>query len=225
MLIIKRSFFTILIIFLILSKMEAKKKVIKLPKPNYNGKVSVEKAIYNRQSIRSYSKQSLTLKEVSQLLWSANGINVDGITGASRSFPSAGGLYPLDVYFISFNIHKLDKACYKYIPEKNELRSHIRGNLRDQISKAAYSQSMFQTAAGVIVYVYDFNKIRKTYGERGARLYGPMDVGHSAENVYLQAESLGIGTVAVGAFDHKAVEKILNIKDKEVVYMLPVGKK
>ncbi len=198
---------------------------VKLPKPDYKGKMSVEEAIYKRHSVREYSKNPLSLKEISQLLWAANGINIDGITGATRSFPSAGGLYPLDVYLVVFNVKELEKGLYKYLPYKNKLSLVFAGNLKSALYEASYYQEMFNSAAAVIVYAYDYNKIRQRYGERGVIRYSHMDIGHSAENVYLQAEALGIGTVAVGAFNDKKMEKVLNIKDKKVLYLLPLGKK
>lgn len=222
----------IIVLILISTACEAKikmssgeKKMISLPKPNHKGKMSVEEAIYRRISTRHFKNISLTLQEVSQLLWAANGICVDGITGPSRSFPSAGGLYPLDVYFIALNVENLIKGLYRYHPDKNKLELIIPDDLKSKILKSAYNQSAFKTAAGVLVYAYDYDKMERHYGQRGTIRYAPMDIGHSAENVYLQAEALGIGTVAIGAFDDKKIEKLLKIKGKKVIYLLPVGKK
>jgi len=198
---------------------------IKLPKPDYRGKMSVEEAIYRRRSIREYSKEPLNLKDISQLLWAAAGITVDGITGASRSFPSAGGLYPLDIYLVALNVKNLENGLYKYIPEQNKLKLVFAEDLRDRLYEASYYQDMFRTASAVIVYAYDYDRIEQRYGKRGVIRYSHMDIGHSAENVYLQAEALGIGTVAVGAFNDKKMEQILKIKDKTILYLLPVGKK
>ncbi len=201
------------------------KKEIILPKPDYKGRLSVEEAIYGRQSIRKYSKDPLSLREISQMLWSANGINIDGTTGPTRSYPSAGGLYPLDIYLAVFNVKNLGKGLYKYIPEKNKLRITLRGDLKSALYEASYYQNMFGSAAEVIIYAYDYSILKRIYDKRGIERYAHMDIGHSAENVYLQAESLGIGTVAVGAFNDIEIEKILNIKDKEILYLLPIGKK
>lgn len=199
---------------------------IKLPKPSYIGKVTVEEALYTRHSVREYANVPLTLNEVSQLCWAANGVNeIDAITGASRTAPSAGGIYPFDVYLVVYNVEGLTKGLYKYIPEHNQLNLVLSADLQTKFYEAVYSQSMFLSAGMVMVYAIDLNRVKSQYGDRGINRYTPMDIGHSAENVYLQGEVLGIGTVAVGAFDDKKVEQVLNLRGKQVYYLLPLGKK
>ncbi|MBN1898268.1 MAG: protein-L-isoaspartate(D-aspartate) O-methyltransferase [Spirochaetes bacterium] len=197
---------------------------IQLPKPVLKGDMSVEEAMYKRRSVRDYTEESLSLKEVSQLLWAAGGVNVDGITGASRTAPSAGGLYPYDLYLVAFNVKELEKGLYEYVPEENILRHVKSADLRAKIVQVTYFQGMFKKAAAMIVYAMDYAKVEARYGSRGKTRYAHMDIGHSAENVYLQCESLGIGTVAVGSFDDRAMGKVLDI-GKDIVYLLPLGKK
>jgi len=196
---------------------------IKLPKPSLKGTKSIEELIYNRRSIRNYSKKPLKLKDVSQLLWAAGGITIDGITGATKSYPSAGALYPIDFYLVAYNIENLSKGVYKYLPEEHKLKIVFSGDLSKSLYEACYYQECIKDSAAVIVYACDYSKVEIRYGKRGSIRYAHMDIGHSAQNLYLQAEALNIGTVAIGAFDDNKVEKVLNIKN--VLYLLPIGYK
>lgn len=201
---------------------------IALPKPSLKGGMSVEEAIAKRRSRREYSDRPLLLKEVSQLLWSAAGYTkVDAITGATRTAPSAGGLYPLRVFLAAFQVDGLEKGVYLYSPAENTLKIHLRKDVRQELYEASYGQEALLSAKAVLVYACDYAKVKARYSERGRVRYAHMDIGHSAENVYLQAEALGIGTVAVGAFDDGKTEKALNLDAgrENVLYLLPLGKK
>ncbi len=202
-----------------------KKRIIKLPFPNYEGRISVERAIYNRRSIREFKDKPVTLKELSQLLWAAGGATVDGVTGPTRSYPSAGGLYPLDIYVVIKNVLSINPGIYKYEYDGHYLILFKEGDYSKELAKGAWGQDFIAEASFNIVYFGDFYKEGWRYGKRGAMRYISMDVGHSAQNVVLQAESLGLGTVPVGAFNDEKIKKIFGIKDKDPLYIIPVGRK
>lgn len=193
-----------------------------LPGPRYDSDTSVEEALLRRRSIRSYRDTPLTLAEVSQLLWAAQ-----GVTEPNRGFrtaPSAGALYPLEVYLVAGDVEELPSGVYKYLPREHRLVRVISGDLRGELSKAALGQPWVKEGAIVIVFSAVYERTTRKYGERGVR-YVHMEVGHAAQNVYLQAVSLGLGTVVVGAFEDGEVKRILGmLGEEQPLYIMPVGK-
>jgi SagB-type dehydrogenase family enzyme len=205
--------------------------VIDLPAPRLEGTVSVEAALQNRRSIRAYLEKPLTLAEVSQLLWSAYGItktfeNMPSfVRGGFRTAPSAGARYPLEIYLVSFNVMDLPAGIYWYDSERHKLMRLVEGDKRTEVSKACFDQPQFQTASAAIVYsaVYERNTVK--YGQRGRDRYVCMDLGHSAENVYLEAYALKIGTCAIGAFTDLWLKKAVGMtRAEEPLYVMPLGK-
>jgi len=205
--------------------------VVNLPAPRYDGAVSVEAALKNRRSIRSYLKTPLTLADVSQLLWAAYGItqpleNVPAfLRGGFRAAPSAGARYPLDLYLAAFSVTGLPAGIYWYDSEKHQLVRIVEGDRRKEVSEAAFNQSQFETASAAIVYSAVYERTMSKYGQRGRDRYVCMDLGHSAENVYLQACALKIGTCAIGAFTDLGLKKAVGMtRAEEPLYIMPLGK-
>jgi SagB-type dehydrogenase family enzyme len=205
--------------------------VIELPAPRFDGTVSVEAALKNRRSIRSYAAAPLTLADVSQLLWAAYGITQTRenapafIRGGLRTAPSAGARYPLDLYLAAFDVTGLPAGIYWYDSEKHKLVQTVEGDRRKEVSEAAFNQGMFETASAAIVYSAVYERSMVKYGQRGRDRYVCMDLGHSAENVYLQAYALKIGTVAVGAFTDLWLKKACGMtRPEEPLYIMPLGK-
>jgi SagB-type dehydrogenase family enzyme len=205
--------------------------VVALSAPRLEGAVSVEAALANRRSTREYLAKPLTLAEVSQLLWAAYGITKpmpDGpafVRGGFRTAPSAGARYPLDLYLVAFNVEGLPAGVYWYRSETNELVRLREGDTRAELSAAAFDQSMFKTAAAVLVYSAVYERNTSKYGRRGRERYVCMDLGHSAENVYLEAYALKIGTCAVGAFTDLWLKKAVGMtRAEEPLYIMPLGK-
>jgi len=205
--------------------------VIELPAPRHDGPISVEAALKNRRSIRSYIEAPLTIADVSQILWAAYGITQTRenapafIRGGLRTAPSAGARYPLDLYLAAFNVTGLPAGIYWYDSEEHRLMRIVEGDRRKEVSEAAFNQGMFETASAVIVYSAVYERTMVKYGQRGRDRYVCMDLGHSAENVYLQAYALKIGTVAVGAFTDLWLKKALGMtRAEEPLYIMPLGK-
>jgi SagB-type dehydrogenase family enzyme len=201
---------------------ESMNEKIKLPEPKYNSDTSVEQALHERRSVREYRDEPLTLIEVSQLLWAAQGIT-DSRRGY-RTAPSAGALYPLDVYLVISDVEGVTNGIYKYKPHQHELVRIRSGNVRNELTIAALGQTCVEESAMVIVFSAVYERTTQKYGNRGIR-YAHMEAGHAAQNVFLQAVSLDLGLVVVGAFKDEEVRKILNMSDKEQpLYILPVGR-
>jgi len=197
-------------------------EVIELPQPRKDSQVSLEETLLKRRSIRDYTGQPLTLFEVSQLLWAGQGITAKW---GGRTAPSAGALFPLELYLVVGDVEKLAPGVYRYNPEKHEIIKVVDGDKRAELAKAAWGQSWVEKGAINLVFAAVYERTTKKYGERGIR-YVHMEVGHASQNVYLQAVALELGTVTVGAFDDGQVKKILNLPENEQpLYIMPVGRK
>lgn len=196
-------------------------KVVKLPQPRFSSKVSVEEALLNRRSVRSYKDEALTLSHISQLLWSAQGIT-EKMMGF-RTAPSAGALYPLEIYLVVGKVKYLEQGVYRYRPETHDIVEIVTGDKRLELYNSALRQDCIKNAPVVIVISGVFERTTRKYGERGIR-YVYMEAGHCAQNIYLQCVALGLGTVTVGAFDDEMVRSVLNLSKNEFpLYLMPVG--
>jgi SagB-type dehydrogenase family enzyme len=196
------------------------KEEIKLLAIQRVGKISVEEAISGRRSVREYKDGPLSLREVSQLLWSAQGITADW---GGRAAPSAGALYLLEIYLVAGRVENLMPGVYRYNPERHSLVMTVEADKRSALYSASLFQGCVKNAPISLVVCAQYERTTRKYGERGKR-YVHIEVGHVGQNIYLQAESLGLRTVAIGAFVDEAVMKVLNIKE-EPLYIMPVGKK
>lgn len=182
--------------------------------------MSLEQAIQDRRSVRTYADGPLLLKDVGQLLWAAQGITSE--TGA-RAAPSAGGTYPLEVYVVVGDVTGLEPGVYRYLPDRHALARVVDGDMRASLAEASLDQGWVRDAAIDIVIAADYLRTTERYGERGVR-YVHMEAGHAAQNIYLQATALGLGTVTVGAFSDEKVAEILQLPEEyAALYVLPVG--
>jgi SagB-type dehydrogenase family enzyme len=158
--------------------------------------------------------KSLTLEQISQLTWAAQG---QDSTSRYRTTPSAGATYPLELFVIT------DEGMFRYLPAKHALEKLADQDLRSRLASAAWGQEFIRAAPMTLVFAADFSRTTGRYGERGVR-YVFMETGHAAQNVHLQAEALGLGSVAVGAFDDAAVSTVLSLpRNLEPLYMVAVG--
>ena len=173
-----------------------------------------------RRSVRSYDKRPLKQKEIAHLLWAAQGVTA---SWGGRTAPSAGALYPLEVYIAVNGVEGLPAGVYSYEPKGHRLRQIRSGDVRDALSQAALGQRCVRDAPAIIVISAVYERTTRKYGPRGRR-YVYMEVGYASQNVYLQCEALGLGTVAVGAFDDDKVKRILG-EDPEPLLLMPVGPK
>ena len=200
--------------------MEENDSIPTLPTPVYDSQVSIEQALLSRRSVREYSSDPLTLGEVSQLLWAAQGLTT---SWGGRTAPSAGALYPLEIYLLAGNVIDLPVGFYHYHPDDHELSLIQEGDLRHDLYEVAIEQSAIKDAPIVLVISADYERTTGKYEQRGIQ-YVHMEVGHVAQNVYLQVESLDLGTVFIGAFDDDDVASILNLDEHEIpLGLMPVG--
>ncbi|MFC1729130.1 SagB/ThcOx family dehydrogenase [candidate division KSB1 bacterium] len=194
--------------------------IVSLPRPEYSG-VTVEQALRERRSIRQYKRDFLPLETVSQLLWSAQGITDPH---GWRTAPSAGALYPLEVYVVAGDISGLSPGIYKYLSRQHALNHIAEGDIRPSLATASLQQTFIGDAPVILVISAVFERTTRIYGERGVS-YVYMDTGHACQNVHLQAVSMGLGTVVLGAFRDEDVKRLVRMPDEEIpVALMPVGK-
>ncbi len=198
---------------------------IPLPKPSLNGKVSVEKAIKERRTIRDFKDRLLSLTHLSQLLWAAQGITDPTI--GRRAAPSGGALYPLDIYVLigENGVEKMEAGVYHYLPKEHSVLPISKGDRRKEIASASLGQMWMAKAPIIFIITAEYKRITGKYGERGIR-YALIEVGHVGQNLFLQAEALGLGAGIVGAFNDLEVSKVAGLPSKhEPLLIMPLGYK
>jgi len=195
---------------------------IDLPKPRTDGTAYLERVLEERRTVRTYTQAPLGMDQAAQLLWAAQGITrMDG----RRTAPSAGGLYPLQVYLVGGQVMGLAPGVYRYQPAGHRLRRIASGDRRSELAAAALGQSWIAAAPAILVFGATLPRTTRKYGARGVR-YVHMEAGHAAQNVLLQAEALGLGAAVVGAFNDDRVTSLLGLGGEErPLYLLPVGGK
>jgi len=192
---------------------------IKLPEPRLGSETSLEEAILNRRSIRSYKDEDLSLEELSQILWAAQGITSEG---GKRAAPSAGMTYPLELYVLVRRVEGLDPGIYQYVPQGHSLNTIKSVEDFDELVQGAVNQELKRGGFNIIMTA-DFSRTTSVYGERGIG-YVYLEAGHAAQNIYLQATSLNLGCVVVGAFDDENVKSVLSLPENhKPIYIIPVG--
>lgn len=195
---------------------------VSLPPPRLRGEVSLEEAIAIRRSRRGFSDLPLTLEQVSQILWSAQGVTDPA---GLRAAPSAGALYPLHLYLTvgRDGAEGLAEGTYHYVPDDHALETIRGGDVREGLAHLAVEQTFIAEAPATLVVTAEYARTTGKYGDRGVR-YVHMEAGHAAENVYLQAEALGLGTVTVGAFQDEELAEMLALPpEARPLYLMPIG--
>jgi len=188
--------------------------VIKLPVPAEKGKVSLEETLKKRESVRDFSSKPLTVEALSQLLWAVQGATRNW---GGRTAPSAGALYPLEIYLV------LKEGVFHYSPKGHQLVRHMNRDLRNALAKTAMGQDCIREAPAVFVITAVYERVARKYGNRAER-YVKIEAGHAGQNLLLQAVSLGLSAVPVGAFQDEQVHHILNLPvNNEPLYLIPVG--
>ncbi|MDP3965078.1 MAG: SagB/ThcOx family dehydrogenase [bacterium] len=194
---------------------------IALPSPQSLGSVSVEQALSQRRSARAYGDASLTQAQLGQMLWAGQGVT-DPESGG-RTSPSARSLYPINFYVLVRDVEGIDPGLYHYLPETHSIRL-----LKSEVDllTGEEQQAQLRVAPAVAVYGAIYAKVQASFpGDSGLKVVH-QESGHIGQNLYLEAESLGLGTVVMGGYDADAVKDELDLpEDETVVYLQPFGPK
>ena len=187
-------------------------KVVKLPKPNLNRAGTVMKALSERQSTRDYASKALSLADLSDLLWAANGINRP--ESGKRTAPSALNKQDVDVYVI------LPEGSYLYDAKNQQLNLVSEGDYRDAV---AGGQAFVKTAPVSLVLVSDVSRFGDAQKVQN-QLVGAMDVGIVSQNISLFCSTARLATVPRGSMDAAQLKKVLKLKDSQIPMLNhPVG--
>ncbi len=190
-------------------------------------KVSVEAAIAQRKSRRSYTKDTIKLEELSFLLWATQGLR--GKRSAVRNYrtvPSAGCRHALETYIATFRVEGIPKAIYRYLPMSHQLVEVIKHeNLEDLLTQAALDQSFAGKSAVTFIWTTIPARMEWRFSRTSYKVIA-LDAGHVGQNLYLACEAIGAGTCAIAKYDQEFADKILGIDGVEefTIYMAPVGK-
>lgn len=188
------------------------------------GRLSVLDAIRARRSVREYSREAVSLAELATLLFTTQGVTAEQ-DWKKRAAPSAGALYPMETHLIVNNVTGLRPGHYRYLPERHELVLVRPGELGKELRDRALNQAYLEEAAVVFAWTAIPARMAVKYGGRGIR-YIYLEAGHIAENLYLQGTSLGLGVVAIGAFDDDGLNEILGVdgQNEPSIYLAAVGR-
>ncbi|MGB9880488.1 MAG: SagB/ThcOx family dehydrogenase, partial [Anaerolineae bacterium] len=187
---------------------------IQLPQPNTKGSMSLEETLLRRRSVRMYRQGPLSLQDIAQLFWAAQGVTV---SWGGRTAPSAGALYPLEIYAATAN------GVYHYLPREHRARITMPEDIRQALWAAGLYQESLVQAPVIFVITAIYRRTEIKYGDRAER-YVKLEAGHAAQNLLLQAVALNLGAVVIGAFYDEAVASALHLPDTEkAIYLIPVG--
>lgn len=204
-------------------KEKHREAVLRLPPPTWQGTVSLEQAIKQRRTTRSFASRSLNLNQLSQLLWSASGITEEN--GYKRAAPSAGALYPMDVYVVvgQTTVLTMNAGIYHYEPGKHQLSEVSEGDRRSSVARASLSQMWMAEAPITIVITAEYERATVKYGKRGIQ-YALIEAGHIGQNIFLQAQALALEAGIVGAFRSEGISDAMNLPSPhEPILLMPVG--
>jgi len=181
--------------------------------------------IRERRSLRSFTREPMTMEDLSQLLWAMQGTTLKVRDYQFRSAPSAGALYPIETYVVVNRVADLDAGLYHYDALDSVLHLLREGDLGKQAASAALDQPMAEQAAVVFVWTAVIGRGKWKYVERAYR-YIYMDAGHIGQNLYLAATALGLGCCAIGAFYDDEVDRLVGNDgvNEAAVYMCSIGK-
>ncbi|MFN2240986.1 MAG: SagB/ThcOx family dehydrogenase [Anaerolineae bacterium] len=197
------------------SPLPAVAAVTELPPPMHASDVSLEEALARRRSVREYSDQALTATEIGQLLWAAQGITSEQ---GYRTAPSAGALYPLEIYLLTV------EGVFHYEPQHHRLSAIRHGDTREALFRTALEQEPVREAPAVFVVAAVYARTAQKYGEERSPRYVQMEAGHAAQNLLLEAATLNLGAVPIGAFHDQEVQEALGLPaDHQPLYLVPVG--
>ncbi len=190
--------------------------IFALPPAVLKGSMSLEETIARRRSVRRFADAPLSAEQIGRLCWAGQGIT-DTQRGL-RASPSAGATYPLDLYVVTAT------GVDHYQPEQHALRRHLTGDLRSAIRGTALNQAVVGEAPICLVIAATPERAARRYGQRAMR-YCLLEAGHVAQNVLLQATTLGLAGVPVGAFEEAKTAEVLKLPPgTEVLYLLPIGR-
>lgn len=194
--------------------------VFYLQEPVPRGLGGLAEAFFARRSGRSFSGEPLSLAAAGTLLFAAQGVNR---RRGFRTAPSAGALYPLEIYLAAGLVEGLSAGVYHYEPVGHGLSRMAEGDARAALAEAALGQSWMATAPAMLAVCAVYERCMRKYGRRGVR-YTDIEAGCAAQNAALAAANLGLSLTVVGAFSDEDAGRILCCSPRATpLALMPVG--
>lgn len=191
-------------------------RTIQLPRPTQEDNDAFVRLLLGRKSRRDFSQQGISQDQLGQLLSLSFGISHSGYDGMLfRTYASAGGRFPIEVYPVVLRSEDLEPGIYHYNVLDNSLELIRPGQFETELN-GFYANQPFQNVPCYILFSMVFERTMQKYGERGYRfLY--LDAGHMGQNLYLVAEHLGLGAVAIGGGNASdtVIDSLLHINRSE----------
>ena len=198
---------------------------VKLLPPSFDKEISIWEVMRSRRSVREFREEPLSLADLSQILWSSQGITRETQDIGLRTAPSAGALYPVETYLVINNVSELEAGIYHYAVETQELEQIKKGDFHNPVARVAMDQEAAHFASVVFVWTAIFERSKWKYNQRAYR-YVYLDAGHIAQNVALSAVALGLGSCQIAALYDGEANGMLGVDgiNESTIYMTAVGK-
>jgi len=201
-------------------------KTIKLLSPEFDDQIKFWNVVLNRKSTRKFRQEPITQSNLSQVLFGMTGLTRFSPQLAFRTVPSAGGLFPIEIYPIINNVEELDKGIYHYNIAKHTLELLKEGDFRAEVAQGCLDQQIAYNSAVNFVWTAIIERSKWKYLQRCYR-YIYLDAGHIGQNFYLVAEALGLGACTIGAIYDDEINKLLEIDgiNETTIYVGVIGHK
>lgn len=197
---------------------------VALPQPDTRSSNSIESVLKSRRTRLDFADSSLTQKQISQLLWAGQGINVDW---GDRTAPSSKSTYPLTIYLIANKVDGLEPGEYQYIPGEREPLHQLKPIKKVEMGEALFdllNQSSFKNIPAVFVIAGDMTKMAEAYGGIPHQKEVYLEAGYTAQNIALQVESLKLGTNVSTNFDELKLKELITVSSSDtIILLMPVG--
>jgi SagB-type dehydrogenase family enzyme len=197
---------------------------IALPQPDLRSSNSLEAVLKSRRTRLDFTDGALSLKQLSQLLWAGQGINVDW---GDRTAPSAKSTYPLTIFVIVNNVSGLEPGEYQYIPGDRTPAHQLKPIKKTEIGEALFNllnQGSFKDIPAVLVITGDMTKMAEAYGGINHDKEVYLEAGYTAQNIALQAESLKLGTTVNTNFDELKLRELITVSvTDKIIALMPIG--
>lgn len=192
-------------------------------------KLDFIKLVDKRETLRSYTEESLTLQELAYLLWGTQGVKsiLAEKPVTKRTVPSAGSRHAFETCLLVNRVEGLQPGLYRYLALDHKLaRLSAPQDIAEILTEACSKQPHVRNSAVTFFWAAVQSRMTWRYCQRGYR-YMYLDAGHVCQNLYLLAEAIGCGVCAIAAYDDDLVNAALGVEGVEqfAIYIATLGKR
>jgi SagB-type dehydrogenase family enzyme len=201
---------------------------LELPQTRAPFSKSLEEALLTRTSARTLAPVPISLAKLAAILHCAYGVTRSNegtnFPRPFRTVPSAGALYPVEIYFHSSKIDEIPTGLYHYDPSRNAVHRLREENLSAQIASALVEPALAYDASIILFITALFERATFKYGERGYR-FTLLEAGHAGQNINLAVNGLGLGSLNIGGFFDRELDELLGLDgvSQSTIYVAAIG--